>query len=43
MYKTIVAREVRKAYRHISAGEFDRVLKSFDDDIRFQVSLNGRR
>jgi ketosteroid isomerase-like protein len=37
MYKTIVASEVRKAYRHISAGDFDEVVKSFSDDIRFQM------
>ena len=47
MYKTIVASQVRKAYRHISAGEFDRVLKSFDRDIRFQMMgdhhLGGER
>ena len=37
MYKTIVASQVRKAYRHISAGEFDRVTGNFHPDIRFQL------
>jgi ketosteroid isomerase-like protein len=37
MYKTIVASQVRKAYRHISAGNFDHVLKSFHPDVRFQM------
>ena len=47
MYKTIVASRVRKAYRHISAGEFDPVLKSFHPDVRFQMMgdhhLGGER
>lgn len=47
MYKTIVASQVRKAYRHISAGEFDRVLKNFHPDMRFQMMgdhhLGGER
>ena len=37
MYKTIVASQVRKAYRHISAGDFEEVFKSFHADIRFQM------
>jgi ketosteroid isomerase-like protein len=47
MYKTIVASQVRKAYRHISAGDFDAVTGSFGDDIRFQMMgdhhLGGER
>jgi ketosteroid isomerase-like protein len=37
MYKTIVASQVRKAYRHISAGDFEPVLSNFHADIRFQM------
>jgi ketosteroid isomerase-like protein len=47
MYKTIVAGQVRKAYRQISDGEFEPVFKSFHDDIRFQMigdhHLGGER
>ncbi|MDQ3935212.1 MAG: nuclear transport factor 2 family protein [Actinomycetota bacterium] len=42
MYKTIVASQVRKAYRQISAGEFDEVLKSFAGDVRFQMMGDHR-
>ena len=47
MYKTIVASQVRKAYARISAGDFDAVLESFHDDVRFQMMgdhhLGGER
>lgn len=47
MYKTIVTGQVRKAYARIGEGELDAVLKSFHDDVRFQMMgdhpLGGER
>jgi ketosteroid isomerase-like protein len=47
MYKAIVRSQVRKAYERASAGDYQRILKDFHDDIRFQMmgehGLSGER